>query len=139
MTDRTCVQAKTHLKSNAHIRIKEYVKLKDISSLASSFTAPSQLFPSPLILSKEYIRKVLSFTPKMITALKGKAMNNKCSSFESIVAHLWRARTKAIFTNSDKLSTVLFAVDIRSKIYPNTARWVCRECCDHSICHFKSG
>lgn len=29
-------------------------------------------------------------------------------------------------------------MDIRSKISTNTAKWVCRECYDHSICHFKS-
>ncbi|GMY27709.1 omega-hydroxypalmitate O-feruloyl transferase-like [Fagus crenata] len=111
--DRTCFRARNP--PQIKYPHKEYVKLKDTSSLATCFTAPSQFFPSPLIFSKQYIHKVFSFTPKMITTLKGKAMN-KCSTFEAIVAHLWRVRTKAIFTNPDELSTVLFAVDVRSKI-----------------------
>ncbi|RVW55627.1 hypothetical protein CK203_088102 [Vitis vinifera] len=50
---------------------------------------------------------------KMLATLKEKTMN-KYSTFEAIVAHLWRARTRAVFENPDDFSTVLFAVDIRS-------------------------
>ncbi|XP_041005233.1 omega-hydroxypalmitate O-feruloyl transferase-like [Juglans microcarpa x Juglans regia] len=95
----------------------EYVKLQDISSLASSFTAPNQFFPSPSVFSEKFTHKLFSFTPELIATLKEKAMK-RCSSFEAIAAHLWRARTKAIFTNPDEVSTVLFAVDIRSKTSP---------------------
>lgn len=42
----------------------------------------------------------------------------RCSSFEAIVAHVWRARSKAVFADLDDFSAVLFAVDIRSKISP---------------------
>ncbi|PKA57183.1 Omega-hydroxypalmitate O-feruloyl transferase [Apostasia shenzhenica] len=41
-----------------------------------------------------------------------------CSSFEAVVAHLWRARTGAVFSDPTKVSSVLFAVDIRSKMSP---------------------
>ncbi|KAF8394546.1 hypothetical protein HHK36_020757 [Tetracentron sinense] len=51
----------------------------------------------------------------MLKTFKDKAMT-KCSSFEAIVAYLWRARTKAVFDDPDEFSTVLFAVDIRSKL-----------------------
>lgn len=113
--DRTCLKARNPpMIKYPH---KEYVKLTKISSLASSFTAPNQLSPSPLIFAKTYVHKLFSFSPEMITTLKEKAMS-KCSSFEAIVAHIWRARTKAVFSNLDEYSTVLFAVDIRSKISP---------------------
>ncbi|GLU08364.1 hypothetical protein SLE2022_252820 [Rubroshorea leprosula] len=96
---------------------KEYLKLKDVSSLASCFTAPGQSSPSPLIFSNKYVHKLFYFTPEMITALKKKAIT-RCSSFEAMTAHVWRARASAIFSNQDDFSTVLFAVDIRSKISP---------------------
>ncbi|KAJ4847055.1 hypothetical protein Tsubulata_037448 [Turnera subulata] len=88
-----------------------------ISSLPSSFTVPGQAFPSPLIFSKTYVHKVFFFSPEKIATLKEKAMAH-CSSFEVMVAHTWKARTKAVFANLDAYSTVLFAVDIRSRISP---------------------
>jgi len=42
----------------------------------------------------------------------------KCSSFEAIVAHVWRARTKAVFNSPNEISSVLFVVDIRAKMSP---------------------
>ena len=113
--DRTCLKARNPLQIRyAH---KEYIKLKEISSLASCFTAPEQSSPSPLIFSKVYSHKLFSFTPEMISTLKKKAII-RCSSFEAIVAHIWRARSKAVFTNLEDFSAVLFAVDIRSKTSP---------------------
>ncbi|XP_059630168.1 acyltransferase GLAUCE-like [Cornus florida] len=105
---------------------KEYVKLKKISSLASSFSSKNKTSPSPLIFLEKYAHKLFPFTPEMIKSLKEKAMIKslkekamiKCSSFEAIVAHLWKARTKAVFENLDEFSTVLFAVDIRSRVSP---------------------
>ncbi|KAF2289195.1 hypothetical protein GH714_029347 [Hevea brasiliensis] len=99
---------------------KEYVNLSEISSSASSFTAPDQLSPSPLVFANKfkYIHKLFSFSPEMIKSLKGKAQIT-CTSFEAIVAHVWRARSMAVFDNLEEYSTVLFAVDIRSKISPN--------------------
>ncbi|XVE82127.1 hypothetical protein DITRI_Ditri15bG0121900 [Diplodiscus trichospermus] len=113
--DRTCLKARNPLQ----IRYphNEYIKLKEISSVASCFTAPEQSSPSPLIFSKVYTHELFSFTPEMISTLKKKAMT-RCSSFEAMVAHIWRARSKAVFTNLDDLSAVLFAVDIRSKTSP---------------------
>lgn len=99
---------------------REYVKIREISSLASFFTAAGQLSPSPLVFSNKFncIQKVFSFSPEMINTLKGKA-ESSCTSFEAIVAHVWRARSKAVFDNLEEFSTVLFAVDIRSIISPN--------------------
>ncbi|XVF28346.1 hypothetical protein REPUB_Repub15cG0021800 [Reevesia pubescens] len=113
--DRTCLKARNPLQ--VKYPHKEYIKLKEKSSIASSFTAPEQSSPTPLVFSKTYTHKLFSFTPEMITNLKKKAMT-RCSSFEAILAHTWRARSKAIFTNLDDSSAVLFAVDIRSKTSP---------------------
>ncbi|KAJ0092234.1 hypothetical protein Patl1_25097 [Pistacia atlantica] len=115
--DRTCLKAR----DPPQIKFihNEYVTQKEISSsLASCFTAPDQASPSPLIFSDKYIQKLFSFTPRMINALKEKAMTKSCSTFQVLVAHIWRARTKAVYTNPDEFSSVLFAVDIRSKISP---------------------
>ncbi|KAI8002616.1 Omega-hydroxypalmitate O-feruloyl transferase [Camellia lanceoleosa] len=85
---------------------KEYIKLpKNISSFPASFTSQNQSSPSPslLVFSNNYAydHKPFRFTPSIITSLKQKAMA-KCSSFETIVAHIWNARTKAVFKNPDE-------------------------------------
>ncbi|KAK9288240.1 hypothetical protein L1049_016689 [Liquidambar formosana] len=114
-SDRTCIRARNP--PQIKYPHKEYVKLTEVSSLASPFTLHIQSSPSPLISSNKYIFKLFSFTPEKLCSLKEKAII-KCSSFEAIVAHIWRARTKAVFNNPDEFSTVLFAVDIRNIISP---------------------
>ncbi|XP_058068380.1 alcohol acyltransferase 9-like [Magnolia sinica] len=61
--------------------------------------------------------KARTLSPEMITTLKNKAMI-KCSTFEAIVAHLWKSRTRAVFEDPCGVSSVLFVVDIKSKITP---------------------
>ncbi|KAL6971302.1 omega-hydroxypalmitate O-feruloyl transferase [Sarracenia purpurea var. burkii] len=105
---------------------QEYLSPANPSSLPTSFTPQNQTSPSPLIFSTNYDHKLFSFTPSMIISLKQKAAaaaamdagGTGCSSFEAIVAHLWRARSMAVFENPDAFSTVFFAVDIRSKMSP---------------------
>ena len=85
----------------------------------TSFTSPDQPSPPPslLTLSRNHDFKLFPFSSDMINRLKENAMM-KCSSFEAIVAHVWRARTKAVFDSPNEISSVLFAVDIRSKMSP---------------------
>lgn len=99
---------------------KEYTKQIEISSLTSSFTSPNQPSPSFQFPDK-YSHKLFSFTPQMLNTLKDKAMA-KWSSFEVIVAHLWKARTKTVFNDPDEISSLLFAVDVRSKVSPPLPR-----------------
>lgn len=115
--DRTCFRARDPLQLNFPHR--EEQKPIEISSLPSSFASPKQPTPPPslLKLSHNYSCKLFSFTPEMINTLKAKA-NSKCTSFEAIVAHVWKARTKAIFEDPSEISTVMFAVDIRTKVSP---------------------
>lgn len=96
---------------------EEYIMLPKISSLPTAFTTSYESSPSPLIFAKKYCQKLFNFDNRMINLLKEKAMTN-CSTFEAIVAHIWKERTKVIFHDPNEFSTVLFAVDIRSKISP---------------------
>ncbi|KAK4433925.1 Rosmarinate synthase [Sesamum alatum] len=116
--DRTCMKARTP--PQIHFPHTEYVKLARTSSLLSSFTSQKRPSPSPHVFSDKYTHKLFSFTPQMLRFLKQKAMI-KCSTFEAILAHIWRARTKAVLgydQDQDQDSTVLFAVDIRDRISP---------------------
>ncbi|CAL1413246.1 unnamed protein product [Linum trigynum] len=117
--DRTSLRARTppRIQYPHH----EYVTLRDFSS---SFTALQHLHPSPLIFSKNYVHKLFSFSYNDISTLKekaniyGRATNTKTTSFEAVVAHVWRSRTRAVFADFDQPSTVLFAVDVRSLVTP---------------------
>ncbi|XP_011071659.1 omega-hydroxypalmitate O-feruloyl transferase-like [Sesamum indicum] len=118
--DRTCMKARTP--PQILFPHTEYVKLARTSSLLSSFTSQKRPSPSPHIFSDKYTHKLFSFTPQMLKLLKQKAMI-ECSTFEAILAHIWRARTRAILghdcdQHQDQDSTVLFAVDIRDTISP---------------------
>ncbi|XP_073309324.1 acyltransferase GLAUCE-like [Primulina huaijiensis] len=115
--DRTCIRARNP--PQIHYPHKEYVELAKTASLASSFTSQKRTSPSPLIFSEKYAHKLFSFSFETLKLLKQKAIL-KCSTFEAIAAHIWRARTKAVFDekNHDQDSTVLFAVDIRNETTP---------------------
>lgn len=111
-TDRSCIRARNppQIKFNH----TEYTKLSESSS--TSFTSPAVSTRANRISRISNFR-LFSFSSEMIKRLKNKS-EMKCSSFEAIVAHLWRARTRAIFDDPRKISSVLFAVDIRSKMSP---------------------
>ncbi|KAK6122615.1 hypothetical protein DH2020_043639 [Rehmannia glutinosa] len=118
--DRTCIKARTP--PQIHFPHNEYLKLSKTTSLASSFTSQNRTSPSPLIFSDKYTHNLFTFTSQMLTLLKSKAII-KCSTFEAILAHIWRARTKANFYDyDDRESTVLFAVDVRDKMSPPLTR-----------------
>nr|CAD1842184.1 unnamed protein product [Ananas comosus var. bracteatus] len=119
--DRSCIRARDP--PRIMFDHPEYTKLAEyttsFSTSSSSFTSPLQSTP-PISLSKPLknnIFEMLSFTSDMIECLKEKA-TNKCSTFEAIVAHLWRSRARAVFEDPNQTSSVLFAVDIRPKISP---------------------
>ncbi|CAN1806953.1 Acyltransferase GLAUCE [Linum perenne] len=112
--------AEIHLESNSHI-----------TSSSNYETSPPHS-PHPQLTSiftKKYTHKRFSFTSQMITTLKSKANSyplkttpslwaRPCTTFEAIVAHVWKARTKSVFHDFDRPSTVLFAVDVRSRVAP---------------------
>ncbi|CAL9166400.1 unnamed protein product [Musa hybrid cultivar] len=116
--DRSCIRARYPPQRRFHHT--EYTKRRD----DTCFTSPEQPSPSTALLqvSKNHDYRVLSLAPDMIDGLKRKAMTECYSSFEAVVAHLWRARTKAVFDDPLEISSVLFAVDVRSKMSPPLPR-----------------
>ncbi|CAD5167006.1 unnamed protein product [Musa acuminata subsp. malaccensis] len=110
--DRSCIRARYPPQRRFHHT--EYTKRRD----DTCFTSPEQPSPSTALLqvSKNHDYRVLSLAPDMIDGLKRKAMTECYSSFEAVVAHLWRARTKAVFDDPLEISSVLFAVDVRTKM-----------------------
>ncbi|XP_051152882.1 acyltransferase GLAUCE-like [Andrographis paniculata] len=113
--DRTPLKARTP--PQIHFPHNEYLELSKTLSQPSSFTSQKRMSPSPLIFSNNYVHKLFAFSNETLAKLKNKTLA-KCSTFEAILAHIWRARTRAYFDNLDQESTVLFAVDIRDKITP---------------------
>ncbi|KAL6503405.1 hypothetical protein OROGR_025328 [Orobanche gracilis] len=111
--DRTSLKARTP--PQIQFPHDEYVKT---TSSASSFTSQNRTSPSPLIFSSNYTHKLFEFPPEMLSLLKSKA-EMKCSTFDAILAHIWKARTKStVEDHEDRESTVLFAVDIRDMMIP---------------------
>ncbi|RZS17827.1 hypothetical protein BHM03_00050037 [Ensete ventricosum] len=116
--DRSCIRARDPPQIRFHHT--EYTKRRD----ATCFTSPEQPSPATALpqVSENHDYRVLSLAPDIIDGLKRKAMTECCSSFEAVVAHLWRARTKAVFDDPLEISSVLFAVDVRSKVSPPLPR-----------------
>ncbi|KAG0487002.1 hypothetical protein HPP92_009097 [Vanilla planifolia] len=131
--DRSCIRARNP--PQVKFQHTEYIKLAEPSH--TSFTSPiaSPQASRPLGVANF---KLFSFSPEMINCLKNKSEMN-CSSFEALVAHLWRARTKAVFDDLMKVSSVLFAVAHKIQDVTTIATWVYRECSDHSICRGSGG
>ncbi|KAH9328451.1 hypothetical protein KI387_000559 [Taxus chinensis] len=99
----------------------EYIKLKNLSAQTAFTTSDAQTHFLATLAQNQSIR-VFTFSSQMVQDLKKKAMQEKilsnCSTFEVMMAHIWQARTKAVFTDPKLKSTVLFAVDIRSNMVP---------------------
>ncbi|CAL5193068.1 unnamed protein product [Lathyrus oleraceus] len=86
----------------------EMIKLDNISSVFKSS-------------SEELDFKVFQLNSKHINNLKEKANGNnntRVSSFNVISAHLWRCKMLSGTYDSNDLSTILYAVDIRNKLNP---------------------
>lgn len=115
--NRTCFKARIPpLITHPH---QEYTCISPTQKLPSAFTTVTKLSPSPAppIAVENRRHTVIPFSPSTIAALKRTAA--PCSTFQAILAQLWRARTRAVYTDRpDEISMVLFAVDVRSKIRP---------------------
>ncbi|KAL0548380.1 hypothetical protein IC582_012829 [Cucumis melo] len=93
--------------------------LKQLPS--SAFTALTKPSPSPSspMSAANHRHCLIPFTPSTIATLKNAAAPIPCSTFEAILSQLWRARTRAVYSDCPgETSMVLFAVDVRSKIRP---------------------
>lgn len=111
--DRTCFRARIPPRiTHPH---NEYTSAA--THLPSAFTAVTKPSPTPSPPLSAPIHRLIPFFPGTIAALKQCAAVPSCSTFHVILAQLWRARTRAVFSDRPgETSTVLFAVDVRSKI-----------------------
>eukprot|EP00257_Ricinus_communis_P002069 XP_002512898.2 omega-hydroxypalmitate O-feruloyl transferase [Ricinus communis] len=70
----------------------------------------------------EMIYSSFCFDPEMLENIKTKALEDgvldKCTTFESLSAFVWRARTKALKMLPEQQTKLLFAVDGRPKFNP---------------------
>ncbi|CAA0817666.1 HXXXD-type acyl-transferase family protein [Striga hermonthica] len=85
----------------------------------TSFTSRHR--SSPVVFSDKYTHKVFPFLPQTLASLKSKAGPGGGSTFDVLLAHIWRARTRAMMMADDDdngETTVLFAVDVREKVGP---------------------
>ncbi|XP_020537035.1 omega-hydroxypalmitate O-feruloyl transferase isoform X2 [Jatropha curcas] len=75
-----------------------------------------------LYKEEETLYNSFCFNPEMINKIKTKAMEDgtveKCTTFETLTAFVWRARTKALNLVPDQETKLLFAVDGRPKFNP---------------------
>lgn len=58
-------------------------------------------------------RKFIDIPPHQITKMKNKLINQKCSTFDVLIAKLWRSKLRAIKTNPDVLVQLAFVVNAR--------------------------
>lgn len=115
--DRTSLKPhiRLHINHQQHDLVEHRVSM-------SEFTASGTQVNSAKKIPEIRSYRTFTFTPDMLKRLKQTAMRDniisRCSTFDVMVAHLWQARTKAVFQDPTQKSTVSFAVDIRSKINP---------------------
>lgn len=127
---------RTILKARVPPRIEhnhlEYTKLCDIPRGLTAFRgrggsgAPAESEPIKIPPRPKLLLKLFPVSVEMLHRLKEKAMEDgkikKCTSFEVVTAHLWRARSLALEMPSDEISTVLFPVEFRARMEPPLPR-----------------
>lgn len=96
----------------------EYSKLTDSASTFSmrGFCSPTLKSPPSEELRLVYV------SPKRIAHLKSKALTDcqltNCTTFHIVTAKIWKARSIAIGLPDERVSTVLFPVDVRRRVVP---------------------
>eukprot|EP01018_Ginkgo_biloba_P029399 Gb_31500 [translate_table: standard] len=127
---------RTLLKARSPPRIEyshpELIKLEEIAKCPTPFTkrvddiSDCTDFSSHLNPSTTHIFKLFHISADMLYRIKAKALRdgklNKCTGFEAVTSHLWQTRTIALEMQPDENSTVLFAVDMRSRMKPRLPR-----------------
>nr|ABK24776.1 unknown [Picea sitchensis] len=111
----------------------EYTKFCDIPrGIITAFRGrggdvePIESEPIKIPPRPKLVLKLFPVSVEMLNRLKEKAMEDgkimKCTSFEVVTAHLWRARSQALEMQSNETSTVLFPVECRSRLEPPISR-----------------
>eukprot|EP00253_Pinus_taeda_P010182 PITA_10182 len=128
--DRTILKARVpHKIDHDHL---EYTNLCDIprrvtvSSERDGGGALTESEPIKIPPRPNLVLKLFPVSVEMLNSLKEKAMEDgkikKCTSFEVVTAHLWRARSLALEMQNDEISTVLFPVEFRARMEPPLPR-----------------
>ncbi|KAK4362750.1 hypothetical protein RND71_017991 [Anisodus tanguticus] len=88
----------------------EFAEIEDISD-------------STKLYQEEMLYKSFCFDPEKLEQLKAKAKEDgnitKCTTFETLSAFVWKARTQALQMKPDQKTKLLFAVDGRSRFDPS--------------------
>lgn len=88
---------------------QEFAEIQDLSTT-------TELYKDKMLY------KSFCFSPENLEKLKNKALEDgvlgKCSTFESLSAFVWRARTQALDLRPAQETKLLFAVDGRSRLNP---------------------
>ncbi|KAJ8634275.1 hypothetical protein MRB53_027611 [Persea americana] len=96
----------------------EYSKLID---LMSTFSLRGLCSPNLKQLPSEELRLVY-ISPKRIARLKSEALSDhqlkNCTTFNIIAAKIWKARSISLGLPDERISTVLFPVDVRKRVVP---------------------
>ncbi|KAL5543845.1 hypothetical protein UlMin_007629 [Ulmus minor] len=105
--DRSILKARNPPKiESAH---DEFAEIEDISDTSKLY-------------DEEMLYRSFCFDPEKLDQLKKTAMEDgvleKCTTFESLSAFVWKARTKALKMQPDQKTKLLFAVDGRSRFEP---------------------
>ncbi|XP_024363645.1 acyltransferase GLAUCE [Physcomitrium patens] len=83
---------------------------------------PSVIAHKTPALGPEYTTKHIPLSQIEIETLKAITMADgnitKCSSFEAVIAHFWRSRTRCLDFAPEEISNILIAVDFRTRIQP---------------------
>ena len=104
--DRSCLRARNPPQIN--YEHEEYT----VAPPPSSFTPPGKAGGAASRGAPDLRYRVFPFSSVAIQTLKQAA--GECTTFEVLVAHVWRARTRAL--GHGQKSTVVFAVDTRTRM-----------------------
>ena len=115
--DRTLLRARNPPKvSYPHF---EYSRSTDIETLFSVRGTSGTNVRQSMAQNQIY---VLYLSPQQIANLKKKAMKDgnlkNATTFQVVAARIWKARSIAIKMPKDKVSTMLFPVDARKRVFP---------------------
>lgn len=93
-----------------------------IESAHDEFAEIEDISETSKLYEEEMLYRSFCFDADKLDQLKKKAMADgvlqKCTTFESLSAFVWRARTEALRMQPDQKTKLLFAVDGRSRFEP---------------------
>ncbi|KAL6011284.1 hypothetical protein ACLOJK_001729 [Asimina triloba] len=97
----------------------EYSEITHLSSIFSGQGMPSQKIKQPQLGTTCLIH----LSPERMVRMKAEAVKDgplvNCTAFHILAAKIWKARAIAISLPDDRISTLLFPVDVRKRVTPH--------------------